>query len=45
MTLTYEQAVALYHQGLDPTVAMLLALVEDNTRLRADHEASAPVRN
>ena len=38
MTLTYEQAVALYHQGLDPTVAMLLALVEENARLRADNE-------
>jgi hypothetical protein len=37
VTLTYEQAVALYHQGLDPTVAMLLALVEENTRLRADN--------
>ena len=35
MSLTYEQAVALYHQGLDPTVAMLLALDEDNARLRA----------
>ncbi len=39
MTLTYEQAVALYQQGLDPTVAMLLALGEENTRLRADNEA------
>ena len=40
MTLTYEQAVALYHQGLDPTVAMLLALEEDNTRRRADGGSS-----
>lgn len=38
VTLTYEQAVALYRQGLDPTVAMLLALDQENTRLRADNE-------
>ena len=38
MSLTYQQAVALYHQGLAPTVAMLLALDEDNARLRAENE-------
>lgn len=36
MSLTATQAVALYHQGIDPTVAMLLALDQENTRLRAD---------
>lgn len=36
MSLTHKQAVALYHQGVDPTVAMLLALDEENTRLRAE---------
>lgn len=39
MSLTYPQAVALYHQGLDPTVAMLLALDQENMRLRAEIEA------
>jgi hypothetical protein len=39
VSLTYPQAVALYHQGLDPTVAMLLALDQENTRLRAEIEA------
>lgn len=38
MSLTYRQAVALYRQGLDPTVAMLLALEQENTRLRTEIE-------
>lgn len=38
MSLTYKQAVALYHQGLDPTVAMLLALEQENTRLGSEIE-------
>jgi transposase len=38
VSLTYKQAVALYHQGLDPTVAMLLALEQENTRLHAEIE-------
>jgi hypothetical protein len=36
--LSREEATALYHQGIDPTVERLVALAEETERLRAENQ-------